>query len=695
MLHRFSTSWARLDRQSIGALRHGLLRIQEAGIAFASIADVLDRLGRGEPIRSPTAVFTVDDGYADFIELAAPIFRELRCPVTVFLTTDVIGGRLWYWWDEVEWLLMSAEPRTYRCALIGRELPLDLRTPVTRRNAVAFLTSILKAVPDAVRRLFLSELSEALGVAPPSRPPSQYRTVDWSDVRSIEGDFIRFGPHSRTHPILSRLDDETARDEIVSSWQAVRQECRLPEPVFCYPNGTTDSFGPREEKIVEEAGLTGAVMYDRARLQATPDAALRHRFHVPRIEFPIDPDLSVVLAAGAYGLRPAASPAPQHASPALVVAAQVPADETTLKVEVCNFVTGRHHYGVLRGLIELADREEICLSFRPRRDWPFRGVPNALVVTFRAGSEPPVIVCYDMMDWPELAVPEALEPCDVYVKRSVAPDGYPGLSAALAHKIVPWGFSLPATVEFSSHATALYLRRYLDAEGRDEHRVRRRELAKNLAFRALRRVHSGYAIEPYAFPVPDYRVLAETPRVFLQTRLWDPVTTASRHYRSTEQLNRFRVELVRALRQALGDRFVGGVIPSPLAQTMCPELVTDLGSDFASYFRTMGSCLIAVTEAGIHGSNGARLPELLGAGRCVVSERLVYPPLRAPRDGQEILYFSDVAECVERCLELIAAPERAVAIAKLGHDFYLAETAPAAMARRFLEAAGLRVATPP
>src|SRR5204863_2955954 len=38
----------------------------------------------------PSVAFTVDDGYMDFASVAAPVFAQFDCPVTVFVVTGVV-----------------------------------------------------------------------------------------------------------------------------------------------------------------------------------------------------------------------------------------------------------------------------------------------------------------------------------------------------------------------------------------------------------------------------------------------------------------------------------------------------------------------------------------------------------------------------------------------------------------------------
>ena len=55
------------------------------------LKDLIDKAIRGERFPQKAVAFTVDDGYFDFAEVAAPIFSHYDCPVTVFLVTGSIA----------------------------------------------------------------------------------------------------------------------------------------------------------------------------------------------------------------------------------------------------------------------------------------------------------------------------------------------------------------------------------------------------------------------------------------------------------------------------------------------------------------------------------------------------------------------------------------------------------------------------
>jgi peptidoglycan/xylan/chitin deacetylase (PgdA/CDA1 family) len=71
---------------------------------------------------------------------------------------------------------------------------------------------------------------------------------------------MEVGAHTRTHPILSTLAPEAAREEIAGSREALARIIGSPVTAFAYPNGRPgEDYGPRERHLVEELGFDYAV----------------------------------------------------------------------------------------------------------------------------------------------------------------------------------------------------------------------------------------------------------------------------------------------------------------------------------------------------------------------------------------------------------------------------------------------------
>jgi len=64
-----------------------------------SLRDLVEKLERGQDARRHLAI-TLDDGYQDNFENAAPVLEKLSLPATFFLVSQWIGSDVVPWWDQ-------------------------------------------------------------------------------------------------------------------------------------------------------------------------------------------------------------------------------------------------------------------------------------------------------------------------------------------------------------------------------------------------------------------------------------------------------------------------------------------------------------------------------------------------------------------------------------------------------------------
>jgi peptidoglycan/xylan/chitin deacetylase (PgdA/CDA1 family) len=81
-----------------------------------------------------------------------------------------------------------------------------------------------------------------------------------AQVRTLSEAGMEIGAHTVSHPILARLDDESARVEIASSKEQLEEIILKPVRLFAYPNGKPGKdFDSRHVRMVRELGFTAAV----------------------------------------------------------------------------------------------------------------------------------------------------------------------------------------------------------------------------------------------------------------------------------------------------------------------------------------------------------------------------------------------------------------------------------------------------
>jgi len=219
----------------------------------------------------PRAVcITFDDGYRSTHDLALPILREFGFPATVFVTTGHIdNGSMWN--DRILEALRTI--KTDRLDLseagVGN---FALNTVAKRKYALSVLTEMAKYMAPMARQSLVELIEERAGSA--RRELMLTRDM----VRVLSEHNVEIGAHTISHPILTRLDDATARHEITESKRQLEEIVCKPVRYFAYPNGKQDKdFDERHIRMAREAG------FDAAFSTAIGAASREHeRFALPR-----------------------------------------------------------------------------------------------------------------------------------------------------------------------------------------------------------------------------------------------------------------------------------------------------------------------------------------------------------------------------------------------------------------------------
>lgn len=298
VLHRFANPDLGIPGHCPVSLRALLARLRHCGVQLVDAErgiDEEDGWVAPDRRRGVSVAFTVDDGYQDLIDIAAPVFAEFDCPVSSFVVPDVVDGCSWFWWDRLDWLLRHATRPALSLDLGQGPIEVAWTDEPSRVRARERLEGILKALTQDESERVIGALAIAAEVEIPTAAPHEYRTLDWAGIRSAERRGIRFGPHSLSHPILSRCSAEQATREIVGSISRVHAQLTDPIRIFCYPNGNPEDFGLREYEAIESAGYRyafstiGGVIRPTIERDFGPDWRLR----LPR--FPYEDNVGRIL----------------------------------------------------------------------------------------------------------------------------------------------------------------------------------------------------------------------------------------------------------------------------------------------------------------------------------------------------------------------------------------------------------------
>jgi len=280
-------------------------------------------------------------------------------------------------------------------------------------------------------------------------------------------------------------------------------------------------------------------------------------------------------------------------------------------------------------------------------------------------------VCFDIHDRSYLFSAAELQVSDVYFKRSHFPPDVEKLAAAERAKIAPFGPIFgPGNRSAMLPLLAGWLRYSAGRPRRAKETLRR--LSDYLRLPRTRDFERA----------PDHDL---PPRVLLQTRLWTEAEVTGAPF--APEINEERVGVVRALRKALGARFIGGALPTPFARQAYPDVVCAWDTRRSAYLKTMQTCLVGIYTRGLHDATAWKLGEYAAASMCIVASGLRDTFVEPFTEPCNFLGFTTPDECVERCVRLLENPDMARAMARANHDYYVNHIRPAKQMRRWIEQA--------
>jgi peptidoglycan/xylan/chitin deacetylase (PgdA/CDA1 family) len=297
MMHRFRRPDSSYSGHELGDLRRTLTYLRKVGAQLVSVDTLIDEVARaasgetgaGHRKDAVRVAFTIDDGYADLWEVAAPVFAEFDCPATGFVVPEVVDGLRWYWWDQLYWLMSRAARPRLELEIAGAPFVVEWQANTLLAEHQR-LCERVKHVPTATMGNILRQAELVAEVPLPMSVPDEFRVLSWEELRAAERHGLQFGAHTMTHPILSQCEDDQASWEIGGSVDRVRRELRSPSRIFCFPNGRWEDFSERDMRLVRESGALAALTssYGRVGSSLTPPEWERTRWSVPRTPFSAD-----------------------------------------------------------------------------------------------------------------------------------------------------------------------------------------------------------------------------------------------------------------------------------------------------------------------------------------------------------------------------------------------------------------------
>jgi peptidoglycan/xylan/chitin deacetylase (PgdA/CDA1 family) len=258
MYHRFAPASA--NRKLWAATFEQQVRYLVRHYKPCRMDQLVARLQVGGRLPEKLVAITVDDGYADFVQLAYPILKRYNVPATVYVVTKFIDQGFWLWFDAIKYQVSQGKKGVYTLEIAGNAHHIVLDDDLTRRSAWHTLADACLPLTQRERMMTLSYIGAVLEVPLPDCPTAEFRAMTWDDLRRFDHELIEVGSHTCSHPVLTRCSDSELKAELVGAKTTIERELRHEVTSLCYPNGQPDDYDARVIWATQMAGYTNAVV---------------------------------------------------------------------------------------------------------------------------------------------------------------------------------------------------------------------------------------------------------------------------------------------------------------------------------------------------------------------------------------------------------------------------------------------------
>jgi peptidoglycan/xylan/chitin deacetylase (PgdA/CDA1 family) len=223
---------------------------------IVSMDEVASHMRLGEGFKRPSIAITFDDGYLDNYILAYPVLKQHGVPATIYLTTGLVGTLDGIWTEQIGLAFLETKKDYFHFPALFGDRAIPIKTKEEKEQANSNVSEALKLKPDNKRKELMQELFEVLEVNEESgRHFEERMMLNWEEVKEMRKDGITIGSHSHTHPILSQMSSEKAKEEILNSKKVVERDVDMEVKHFSFPNGREEDFSEELKDYCREIGF--------------------------------------------------------------------------------------------------------------------------------------------------------------------------------------------------------------------------------------------------------------------------------------------------------------------------------------------------------------------------------------------------------------------------------------------------------
>lgn len=259
-------------------LEQAIQEVLQAGMIPVHVHDLPELLANN-PENKRYVCFTLDDGYRNNADYAAPIFRRYNIPYTIYITSGFAERKTILWWEVIEQILHDKDSLTFDFGAGTKTLSLKTRREKTM--AFTLFAGYVDSYDEDEAVSNIADLAVQNGIDP--LRITRDLTMDVSELRLLQqcdNGLVHFGAHTVSHINLSRVDNMRMKHEIETSALWLKDKLGVAPQSFSYPYGWKTAVSENTFTAARESGFPLAVTTQPAMLNA---ACLQHLQSFPRV----------------------------------------------------------------------------------------------------------------------------------------------------------------------------------------------------------------------------------------------------------------------------------------------------------------------------------------------------------------------------------------------------------------------------
>lgn len=221
---------------------------------IVSASDVSAWIMDSRPLPPRAALITFDDGYYDNYLNAFPILLRRNLPAIIFLASDYMESAKPFYWDLIAYCFSKSQKDYLEIPMIGS---FSWGSGESRDQVVRNVVEIMKNIPEQEKARLIDSFPDLMNVSV-SDGLFKGMFLSWDHVREMSTNGIEMGAHTASHPILTRISLNDAKQEIIKSKKKIEEAINKPVVSFAYPNGQLSDYNDAVIDAVKDAGLKAA-----------------------------------------------------------------------------------------------------------------------------------------------------------------------------------------------------------------------------------------------------------------------------------------------------------------------------------------------------------------------------------------------------------------------------------------------------